>query len=388
MITRRSFIIASGLTALASTRAFGANDTIRIGVIGAGNRMRGLLDAADVVGPRYEIVAVSDVYEPHRDAIQKRSNGLATTHGDYREVLEKDIDAVIIASPDHWHVRMAADALAAGKDVYLEKPVTHTIEEGATLTHAVRSSKQILQCGMQQRSWTHFRDAVDLIQGGSLGRVVQVRTYWWQNYHRSRPPKPMDQQGLDWKQWLGAAPDQAFSEEKFYHWRWFWNFGGGAMTDLFTHWIDVVHWAMKADQPRQAHMLADKYIFEQWDCPDTIQAAFRYPGFDVVYEGMMNSSIDDGGLEFRGTDATLKIDRSGFTVHREHIDEGEGKNPALMEHSVRDGTISHMENFFECIKSRKEPNAPVETGVAAARAGHIGNLAYRHGGQYAWPAKA
>src|SRR3984957_10635066 len=388
MITRRSFIIASGLTALASTRAFGANDTIRIGVIGAGNRMRGLLDAADVVGPRYEIVAVSDVYEPHRDAIQKRSNGLATTHGDYREVLEKDIDAVIIASPDHWHVRMAADALAAGKDVYLEKPVTHTIEEGATLTHAVRSSKQILQCGMQQRSWTHFRDAVDLIQGGSLGRVVQVRTYWWQNYHRSRPPKPMDQQGLDWKQWLGAAPDQAFSEEKFYHWRWFWNFGGGAMTDLFTHWIDVVHWAMKADQPRQAHMLADKYIFEQWDCPDTIQAAFRYPGFDVVYEGMMNSSIDDGGLEFRGTDATLKIDRSGFTVHREHIDEGEGKNPALMEHSVRDGTISHMENFFECIKSRKEPNAPVETGVAAARAGHIGNLAYLHGGQYAWPAKA
>ncbi len=169
MITRRSFIIASGLTALASTRAFGANDTIRVGVIGAGNRMRGLLDAADVVGPRYEIVAASDVYEPHRDAIQKRSNGLATTHLDYREVLEKDIDAVIIASPDHWHVRMAVDALAAGKDVYLEKPVTHTIEEGAALTHAVRSSKQILQCGMQQRSWMHFRDAVDLIQGGVWG---------------------------------------------------------------------------------------------------------------------------------------------------------------------------------------------------------------------------
>lgn len=388
MITRRSFIISSGLTALASTRAFGANDTIRIGVIGAGNRIDALLDAADKVGPRSEIVAVSDVYAPHADAIQKRSNGLATTHVDYREVLEKDIDAVIIASPDHWHVRMALDALAAGKDVYLEKPVTHTIEEGAALTRAVRSSKQILQCGMQQRSWTHFRDAVDLIQGGSLGRVVQVRTYWWQNYYRSRPPKPMDQLGLDWKQWLGNAPDQAFSEEKFYHWRWFWNFGGGAMTDLFTHWIDVVHWAMKADQPRQAHMLADKYVFEQWDCPDTVQAAFRYPGFDVVYEGMMNSSIDDGGLEFRGTEATLKINRSGFTVHREHIDEGEGKNPALTEHSVRDGTISHMENFFECIKSRKEPTAPVETGVAAARAGQIANLAYQHGGQYAWPAKA
>jgi predicted dehydrogenase len=380
MITRRNFIIASGLTALASTRVFGANDTLRIGVIGAGHRMRGLLDAADKVAP-YQIVAVSDVYGPNRDFIVQKSNGLATAHLDYREVLAKDIDAVIIASPDHWHVPMAVEALKAGKDVYLEKPVTHTVEEGATLTRAVRSSKQILQCGMQQRSWSHFRDAVDIIQGGGLGRVVQVRTYWWQNYHRSRPPKPMDQEALDWKAWLGSAPDQPFSQEKFDHWRWFWNFGGGAMTDLFTHWIDVVHWAMKADQPRNAVMIADKYIFEQWDCPDTIQAAFRYPGFDVVYEGMMNSSIDDGGLEFRGTDATLKINRSRFTVHREHVEEE--KNPAVSARSVLDGTISHMENFFDCVKSRKEPNAPVETGVAAARAGQIGNLAYQHGGLWA-----
>jgi predicted dehydrogenase len=385
MISRRSFLAASGLTALASTRVFGANDTLRIGVIGAGQRMKLLLDAAEKVGP-YQIVAVSDVYAPHRDAIKERSNGLATTHLDYREVLDKDIDAVIIASPDHWHVRMATDALKAGKDVYLEKPVTHTIEEGAALHHAVRSSKQILQCGMQQRSWAHFRDAVDLIQAGSLGRIAQVRTYWWQNYQRDWPKKPVDPQALDWKLWLGSALDQPYSEEKFFHWRWFWNFGGGAMTDLFTHWIDVVHWAMKSDQPSRVQMLADKYIFDQWDCPDTIQAAFRYPGFDVVYEGMMSSSIDDGGIEFRGTDATLKINRGGFTVHREGAPRDQ--NPVLTEHSYRDGTIDHMENFFECIKSRKEPNAPVETGVAAALAGHIGNLAYSHGGQIAWPAKA
>ena len=387
MITRRSFLVASGLTAIASTRAFGANDTLRIGVIGAGHRMKSLLDAADKVAP-YQIVAVSDVYGPSRDAIKERSNGLATAHLDYREVLDKDTDAVIIASPDHWHVPMAVDALKAGKDVFLEKPVSHSIEEGVTLTKAVRSGKQILQCGMQQRSWTHFRDAVDLIQAGSLGRVVQVRTYWWQNYQRSWQSKPIDQQALDWKLWLGSAPDQAFNQEKFVHWRWFWNFGGGAMTDLFTHWIDVVHWAMKVDQPQHAHMLADKYVFDQWDCPDTIQAAFRYPGFDVVYEGMMSSSIDDGGLEFRGTEATLKIDRGGFAVHREGVPSGQNQNPVLTERSYRDGTITHMENFFECVKSRKEPNAPVETGVAAARAGHIGNLAYHHGGQTAWPAKA
>ena len=137
MLSRRSFLIAGGLTALASTKVLGANDTIRVGVIGAGGRMRSLLDAADKAGP-YQIVAVSDVYTPHRDGVKERSNGLATTHLDYHEVLEKDIDAVLIASPDHWHVRMAVDALAAGKDVYLEKPVTHTIEEGATLTRALR----------------------------------------------------------------------------------------------------------------------------------------------------------------------------------------------------------------------------------------------------------
>jgi predicted dehydrogenase len=158
------------------------------------------------------------------------------------------------------------------------------------------------------------------------------------------------------------------------------------MTDLFTHWIDVVHWATKSDQPREAQILADKYIFEQWDCPDTIQAAFRYPGFDVVYEGMMASSIDDGGLEFRGTEATLKINRSGFSVYREGVQSSQ--NPVLKEESFRDGTITHMQNFFECVKTRKEPNAPVEAGVAAARAGQIANLAYHRNGQITWPPKS
>lgn len=384
MPNRRSFLIASGLTALASTKVLGANDTLRIGVIGAGNRMQTLLNCAAKAGP-VQIVAVSDVYAPRRDAVKERSNGIATTHIDYHQVLETDIDAVLIASPNHWHVRMAVDALAAGKDVYLEKPVTHTLGEAATLSHAVRSGKQILQCGMQQRSWPHFRDAVDLIQGGSLGRVTQVRTYWWQNYQRSTL-KPVEMQDLDWKLWLGSAPDQPFSLEKFYHWRWFWNFGGGAMTDLFAHWIDVAHWAMKSDTPREAQMLGDRYIFKQWECPDTIQAAFRYPGFDVVYEGMMSSSIDDGGLEFRGTEATLKIDRSGFGIYRE--DAQRGQNPVLKEDSFHDGTIDHMQNFFECVRTRKEPNAPVETGISCARAGHIANLAYRHGGQIAWPPRS
>jgi predicted dehydrogenase len=386
---RRSFLIAGSLTALASTRVWGANDTLRLGVIGAGQRMNTLLSCAAKSSTPNRIVAVSDPYKPHRDAVLTRDAAKgATTHVPYHEVLEnKEIDAVLIASPDHWHVKMATDALAAGKDVYLEKPVTHTLEEGAVLHDAVRSSKRILQCGMQQRSWPHFRNAVEMVQAGKLGKVLQARTYWWQNYQRNKPFKPTSMQDLDWKLWLGNAPDQAFSEDKFYLWRWYWNFGGGAMTDLFTHWIDVVQWAMQADQPSKAFMLGDKYHFKQWDCPDTIQAAFRYPlsngeGFDVVYEGMMASSIDDGGIEFRGTEATLKVNRNGMTVFH----EGSGsQNPTVKEESKGDGTVQHMQNFFDCIQSRKEPNAPVEAGIAAARAGHIGNLAFHSGGQTDWP---
>jgi predicted dehydrogenase len=386
MPSRRSFLVASGLTALASTRAFGANDRLRIGVIGAGGRMGGLLNSAESSGVPFEIVAVNDVYTPHREEVKTRASAAAATlHGDYRKVLDdKSVDAVFVATPDHWHVPIAVAAVGAGKDVYLEKPVTHTLEEGAGLVKAVRGSRQILQCGMQQRSWSHFRNAVDLIQGGALGRVTQVRTYWWQNYDLNWVPKPVDLAQLDWKQWLGSAPDQPFTLEKYSRWRWFWNFGGGAMTDLFTHWIDVAQWAMKADEPKMAMMLGDNYIFKEWECPDTIQAAFRYPGFDVVYEGMMSSSIDDGGLEFRGTSATLKITRGGMTVWHENA-KGD-RNPVLKETSFEDGTNTHVRNFFDCVKSRKEPNAPVEAGVAAARAGHIGNLAFHKGGQTAWPA--
>jgi predicted dehydrogenase len=347
--------------------------------------MRQLLDAADGAGG-YELVAACDVYGPARDAMHARMNGAATTHLDYRELLDrKDVDAVFIAAPDHWHVRMACDALAAGKPVYLEKPVTHAIEEGDALTRAVRASNLVLQCGMQQRSWIHFQSAVDLIQGGNIGQVTQVRTYWYQNYQQHKAEKPIEPELLDWKQWLGAASDQPFSEEKFRYWRWFWDFGGGAMTDLFTHWVDVVHWAMKTSQPQLAQTVGDRYVFEEWQCPDTIQSAFRYPGFEVGYEGTMISSIDDGGLEFRGTTGTLKINRSGFGIYREDI---KGGNPVLSERSVLDGTISHVQNFFDCVRDRKAPNAPVEAGVAAAHAGQIGNLALRSGNKVAWPPKA
>jgi len=159
------------------------------------------------------------------------------------------------------------------------------------------------------------------------------------------------------------------------------------MTDLFTHWIDVVQWAMQSDQPTQAYMLGDKYVFEQWDCPDTIQAAFRYQtpenkGFDVVYEGNMSSSIDDGGIDFRGADATLKLTRSGFSVYRENLP---GKqNPVLTESATGDGTITHMQNFFECVKTREQPVSDVYTHHRAITTCHLANISMRLGRSITW----
>lgn len=371
---RRTFLTATTLTALSQSRILGANDRIRIGVIGAGGRSRELLHALEANGGN-EVVAACDVYEPRRKAAIARAASGSQDYADYHQLLDrKDIDAVVIASPDHWHVPMTMDAVAAGKDVYVEKPMTHTLEEGEPLTKAVRATDRIVQCGMQQRSWEHFRTAAEMIQSGKLGKVTQVRTYWFQNYGGRGTRPDVDVSKLEWKRWLGSAPDQPFEADRFFTWRWYWDFGGGAMTDLFTHWIDVVHMAMKTDAPRQAQMLGNRYQFPQRDCPDTLEASFEYPGFQVSYDGTMISSVDDGGLEFRGTDATMKLTREHLQIYPE------GKNwhsPTLEILSKKDGTIAHMGNFLECISTRKQPNAPVETGVSAARPGHIGNLAYR-----------
>ena len=377
--------MASGLTAVSAARAAGSNDMIRAGIIGCGGRLGNLMDCADKVGG-VEILAACDVYTPRRDAMRQRYATIDSTHLNYREVLDrKDLDVVFVATPDHWHVKVLTDAVAAGKDVYVEKPVTHTIEEGEPVIKAVRDSKHIVQCGMQQRSWVHFQSAVDLIQGGSIGRIARVRTFWYQNYQGRPPIKKIDATLLDWKRWLGNAADQPFDEDKYRRWRWYWSFGGGAMTDLFTHWIDVVQWAMNAPAPKLVHSMGDTYYFDKWECPDTVQSILRYPNFEVGYEGTMVSSVDDGGLEFRGTTGTLKLDRSQFAIYREGV---RGGDASLSERSYQDGTINHVENFLDCVRSRKEPNAPIEAGVAAARAGHLANLALRRGDKVTWPLKA
>jgi predicted dehydrogenase len=391
-LTRRDFIKDSAVGAslavlggLAPARVLGANDKIRVGVLGAGQRAHYLMTLFNQQ-PDAEIVAVADVYGPNRDKAVRISAPDAKATLDYREVLDnKDIDAVIIGAPDHWHKQMLVDAVRAGKDAYVEKPVLHAIEDGDEMIRAVEENKRVVQCGMQQRSWDHYQLGKQIVDSGKLGKITFVHTYWYQQYYSStgwNAFKKIDESQLDWKKFLGAAPDQSFTAEKFVWWRFYWDFGGGILTDLFTHWIDVIQWYMGQTAPKTATTTGNLYLMN-WDCPDTITAAYEFPGnFTVTFTGALNDSIDDGGIEFRGTEATLKIDRSHMAVYPEGVKWASGRlspEPEIFVRSEHDGTLDNVRNFLDCVRSRKTPNAPIHAGVEAARTSWIGNVAFKRG---------
>jgi predicted dehydrogenase len=222
---RRDFIRNSVvMTALSASRILGANERVRIAGLGTGGRCTYLLGLAGKAGA--EIAALCDVYEPHRLAAQEKLAPAARAdYVDYRQVLDRqDIDAVFIGSPDHWHVQMTLDAIQSGKDVYVEKPVSHTIEEGERLAKAVTGSRQIVQVGYQQRSWEHFQAAREVVAGGKLGKITLVLASWYQDYLiRLNDTSPVDAQKLDWKRFLGSAREQPFDPLRFTRWRWFWD---------------------------------------------------------------------------------------------------------------------------------------------------------------------
>jgi predicted dehydrogenase len=393
--SRRKFIkdSAIGLSAtalsgsLASSKVLGANDRIRIGAIGTGGRCRGLLNHLKKL-PGNEIVAMCDVYEPNYLRAAEAVGAGRKQYQNYRALLDdQEIDAVVIGAPDHWHKQMTMDAVNAGKDVYVEKPVTHALEEGAELIRVVEASKRVVQTGTQQRSWEHFKLGKQIIDSGKLGQINFVRAWWFQNYAADSGPKKLQYDKLDRQQWLGPAPDQELTPMKFSWWRWYWDFGGGALTDLMTHWIDVVHWYLGTPAPVAAMTSGQRYIL-QWECPDTITSVLEYPkNFTVTYHGSMASHIDDGGLEIRGVKGTMKIDRSQLTVYPESgelIGRPGAFEPEMLVRSRADGTIDHLQNFLDCVRSRQTPNAGIRIGVDAARAAHLGNLALKQGRRVKW----
>ncbi|MBI4891657.1 MAG: Gfo/Idh/MocA family oxidoreductase [Acidobacteria bacterium] len=383
--TRRSFLQSTAaLTAASQARILGANDRIRLAGLGTGGRCRYILENALKIGG-CDLVAVCDVNAPRRAGARAKLAPQAQEFLDYRDVLARnDIDAVVIGSPDHWHVPMSIDAVRAGKDVYVEKPVSHTIEEGALLIQAVEQSGRILQVGYQQRSWDHFQLAHDLVRSGRLGQVTLVESHWYQDYIRNfgklSSVSPAD---VDWKRFLGNAKDQPFDERRLQQWRWYWDFGGGAVTDLHSHWGDVVHWYMQQDRPLSAAASGSKLYHKYWDCPDTLIAAWQYPNYQLSFNSTLIGHLEGGTLVFRGTNGMLRITRDGFALYPEGVLAAEKTNypePLIAVRSTGDGTPAHVRNFLDCVRSRKAPNAGVRSSVASANAAHLANLAYRNGG--------
>jgi predicted dehydrogenase len=382
---RRTFIkaaVAASVSAASARRVLGANERIKVGVIGSGGRGRLLLELFQRTGDA-EIATVCDVYEPRRLQARELTSGQARECGDYRRVLDDaSINAVVIATPDHWHTPMALEALAAGKDLYLEKPVTHDLHEGARLLAAVKGSKQVVQTGTQNRSMPHFIQAREIVQSGALGEVTLVETYFYQNYLRTDPARiAVDENKLDWKGFLGGAPEQPFDRFRFQQWRWYWDFGGGALTDLFTHVVDVAHWYLGPDQPLSASATGTNHLIPRWQTPDTLSATYEYPaGLVVTFSAMMGGSLQGGGTLFRGTKAMLRISRRGFELYDEPAQFiGPPVVPPRLQAKADGDPLPHVKNFLECMRSRAMPNAPIEAGIACARAGHLGNLALRQG---------
>jgi predicted dehydrogenase len=382
--SRRAFVGTAFATAASYSRILGANDRIQIGAIGTGQRCRYLLSLLNRLGGN-DIIAVCDVYQPHRLEAKAKFAPSAADCGDYRRVLDrKDIDAVVIGAPDHWHVPLTIAAVQAGKDVYCEKPVTHRIQEGEPLIAAVRESRRVVQTGTQQRSWAHYIEARQLIQSGRLGQITFIRTYWYQNHLANQQSAvPIQTNLLNWKAFLGSAPYRPFDEDQYAHWRWYWDFGGGAMTDLFVHWVDVAQWFMGEDLPSRATATGTRAVLKQRQTPDTMSAALLYPTALVEFDCTLIGYLEGGGLMFRGTKAAMRLHRSGFRVYDElpnYTESFDFPAPAIEVKSPHDGAIDHMGNFLACVRTRGTPSAPVEVGVAAARAGHIANLAMRGDG--------
>ncbi|MGH9395752.1 MAG: Gfo/Idh/MocA family protein [Terriglobia bacterium] len=410
-LNRRDFIKratagAVGAGAVLSSvprNVIGAND--RVVVAGVGTGRQGTYDLQDFSHqPEVEIAAVCDVYEPNlQQSLRHIGHNVPQTYKDYRQVLDrKDIDVVVVGTPDHWHPLVMVDACKAGKDVYVEKPLSHTVDEGKLMVEAARKYRRVVQVGTQQRSGLHFQEAARLIQQGYIGKVSFVRTWNYSNQYPEgigNPPDSDPPAGLNWDFWQGPAPAHAFNPNRFgvypdawSTFRYFWDYAGGVMTDWGVHLMDIVQMCMQVEGPDVITALGGRfYIQDNATCPDTLQVTYQYPHFVAVYENRWsnaNSMENHGyGMEFHGTDGTLFIDRGGFEVFPEK--RLEGKKPvavgaAMKMTRVNDAHRDHVRNFLDCVKSRERPISDVEIGHRSTSVCLLGNVAFRSQQRIAW----
>jgi predicted dehydrogenase len=395
--SRRHFLqsAAAGAAALGfpGSAARGANETIEVGLIGYGGRCRALTSALVKV-PGVRVAAVCDVYGPHLDAARKVADPKAFDSGSYKELLDrKDLDAVLIATPDHCHTPIAVAACEAGKDVYVEKPLTHNLEEGRSIIEAQNRNRRVVQVGTQQRSMPQYQKGREMVRAGRLGTVVKVHMTWNRNSERARKgPQGVDPKRLDWKAFLGNAPDQPFDDYRYQNWRWFWDFGGGIFTDLMVHQIDIAHWFLGLDHPLTATSIGGFHQNEGvWQTPDTVQTLLIYAGgVQAHFEGTFCNAREGECVVFMGTEANLYLDRGRLELVPER---GKGKAEEIVIGSgpkgrdfydVPDGELLHLTEWVNSMRTRSTPLAPAEAGVSAASAAHLANRALRSGRVEMW----
>jgi predicted dehydrogenase len=292
-------------------------------------------------------------------------------------------------------VPLTVDACQAGKDVYVEKPLTHDLSEGPRAVQAQNEQRRIVQVGTQQRSMPQFQKAREILRAGQLGDIHKVHLTWNRNTPRwARANYGIDPATVDWKRFLGPAPEQPFDEYRFRNWRWFWDFGGGIFTDLMVHQIDIAHWYLELGPPATAASIGDSFQAKDlWETPDTVQTLLTYPDrqAQVYFEGTFGNARNAAMLEFMGSEATLYLDRGHYEIHPERNKKiaasemiiGSGPRGADF-YDLPKGEVLHLSNWLECVRSRNKPNCPAEAGVAAAASAHLANQALRSGEVARW----
>ena len=378
-VNRRAFVRtaagAAAFTAASYNRVLGANGKINLGLIGCGGRGRSVLTNF-VANSSIHANALCDVYSARIDEAMEIAPD-AKGHKEYEDVLARsDVDAVLIATPDHWHAQIAVDAANAGKDIYVEKPLTLKIEEGPAIVKAVRVNERVCQVGMQQRSGKHYlRAKQEYFDSGKLGKITMARTWWHGNGAHLRPyPQEAETKpsNLDWARYLGPIKWRPYNPPEYFNFRAYLEYGGGQITDLFTHWIDVVHMFMEQDNPVSAVAAGGIYHYNDGrTAPDTISCLLEYPEqWSASFEATLAPGKRGAGVEMVGTEGRLYIDRQKFEYY------AKGEDTPVVGEFEGNMTQDHVDNFVDCVKSRKQPNGDVWIGHRSAQASHLGNIAY------------
>jgi predicted dehydrogenase len=363
-MNRRTFVMAA---AASQSRIIGANDRIRGSIIGSGGRGRYLTGQFKELG--VEMAAVCDVYETNLEAGLKEASTGAKPHHDYRKMLEdKSIDAVIVATPDHWHARMVIDAVEAGKDVYVEKPMAHKIDEGFDVIDAVRRTKRIVQVGTQRRSAELFLEAKALMDSGQLGDIRLVTSQWFNNQTGLSQRTPQGK--IDWKAWLGSAPKHEYDPVRQFNWYYFYDYSGGLLVGQAAHIVDCIQWFMNSKEPVAVTCTGGQVNLPGAEVPETASLAIEYPEnylatFTIGYKAMRYNQFNDQLKQFHGNKARFDVGREWYSLYpQQSAIEMKPSTDRRKPGSFNVTTLSHIRNFMESIRSRRDPSAPVEAGQA------------------------